>query len=145
DPVGLTAGAGLTGGVSVDLSAGGSSGTVPLVFEDFVGTLDLANSTLSFLDNGTGGFDYAVTCQLAPASHTNYGAGCYTVPSLVSSVYEVFPDSPTAALATDGNSITYVLTPTGYVATYNVGGGAAFVAPTGTETVFPVSDDGNVA
>lgn len=75
-----------------------------------------------------------------PATTTNYGAGCYTLPR--ASFYQLFADAAAASPALSGQSM--VLTPTGseYLASW---GGGTYVTPSGTAGTLAVGDDGEVS
>jgi len=141
DSFGLTAGFGLAGATSVDLSAGGDSGALPLVFETFSGATDLENRSLLFSDLAAGGYSYAVTCNTVPAGNTSFGTGCYDVANPTQAFYQHFPDAATASAALLGTSITLLPTGEGYVVS---SGGGTYVAPSPAATVLPLGDDSSV-
>lgn len=126
--------------VSSDLNAGGDSGAIGWVYQDAWGPLDPGNSTITFVPNGAGGFGFAMTCSAILANHTSIGTGCYTSGS---SYYEEFVFDPQAAGVLNGNGVAFALTVGGYDASWVAGGGASFVAPTGTETALILSDNGD--
>jgi hypothetical protein len=135
--VGLSRGNAQTTVAASDLSAGGASAGVGMVWESFAtGTFDLGAKSMTFTPDGLGGWNWSlVDC----ASHTAYNKGCYSVPN---SVYQLFPDAAVASAALTGNAVTFLNTGTGYVATWIPGGAAGYVAPGGGATSLPLSDDG---
>ena len=73
-----------------------------------------------------------------PATHSNYGTGCYNIATATQAVYQNFPDAATAVPALLGTSITFTPTANGYTLT---NGGGTYVAPTGAATLIPLGDD----
>lgn len=131
--VGLSIGDGVADAGGSDLSAAPAA-TTGIVHERFApGAFDLANRSITFTPNG-GGFDVTTTCQLLPAGHAPYGAGCYTH---TDSLYRWFADASAAAAALSGQSLVWTPTTNGYTATW---GGGVFVPPS-APTVLALTDD----
>lgn len=122
-----------------DLTASPDSGTEGLIYQAFGTTdlWDLNGKTLLFVPNGVGGYVASVTCE--PASHTNYGAGCY---NYVRSFAQLFADQATTKAALDGNRMRLTPGPLGYSATWIPGGATSYIAPTGgaTTLTFPIAN-----
>lgn len=76
-----------------------------------------------------------------PATHTNYGSGCYDI-STNQAVYQLFPDAATSSAALLGTSITFTPTATGYTVS---NGGGVYVAPSVAATLIPLGDDDSAA
>jgi hypothetical protein len=76
-----------------------------------------------------------------PASHTNYGSGCYDI-ATNQAIYQNFPDALTSAAALAGTSITFTPTANGYTVS---NGGGVYVAPTVAATLIPLADDASAA
>ncbi|MBX3465188.1 MAG: hypothetical protein KF830_18630, partial [Planctomycetes bacterium] len=111
--------------------AGNDSGTEGLLYENFAaaGSFDLNGKSLLITPNGIGGYCSTVICT--PATHENYGTGCYTL-TANSSLVQLFAGTPAAKAALDGNAVLFTRTTTGYVANWLPGvAGALYVAPTG--------------
>ena len=137
---GVSIGDGVADPGSADLSTSPLAST-GLVYETFVaGAFDLGDSTILFSPNGVG-YDVSTSCQAQPASHTNFGAGCYNLPN---SVYQQLADAAVAGPALSGNAL--LLTPNAngnYDAAWLAGAAASlYVAPTGV--ALGLSDDGEV-
>jgi hypothetical protein len=82
--------------------------------------------------------------DLSAAYHQNYGNGChsFTAPDLASNLLEVFPGTPAAKAALDGNVLLFNLAGDGYVATWLPGvASALYVPPTAAATPLAVGDD----
>jgi hypothetical protein len=60
------------------------------------------------------------------------------------SLYQLFPDEPSAKAALQGNSMHLAPTATGYAAIWIPGGAASFIAPTGGATTGVFSVNGNI-
>lgn len=117
--------------------AAGSSSSIPLMWEGFANATswDLSGKTIRFAPNAAGGYTQTIPCGPTPATHTAYGAGCYTVSD---SFYALFADAATASAGLQGQSFT--LTNSG--ATYAIAAGGAFVAPgAGAANVFVTPAD----
>mgnify|MGYP006870803262 CR=1 FL=1 len=135
--------------VSSDLSTGPNSGVDGILFQEFTtASWDLNQQTVTILPNGSGGY---VAMPLGPnnsacAFAKTYGTGCYSIAG-DNSFYQLFADAASAKAAVDGNSMTMIRTPQGYLAVWNGAGGPAFVPPGGgaTTLTFATLDDGNVA
>jgi len=134
--------------VSSDLTASPNSGTDGILFEAFTAaTWDLNQQSVTIVPNGTGGYVSVVGPNVSPcAIAATYGTGCYSLPG-DNTMFELFPDAASAKAALDGNSLSFLRTPTGYVAVWNGATGPAFVPPGGgaTTLTFAAPDDGNVA
>lgn len=72
-----------------------------------------------------------------PATHTNYGTGCYTIETN-QAVYQNWPDQATSSAALLGTSFTFTPTANGYTLS---NGGGTYVAPSGSATVIALGDD----
>jgi hypothetical protein len=118
-----------------------NSGTEGMLFEEFTTTnpWDLNGKAVLFAPNGIGGYVSSVECA---ADHARFGSGCY---SLQGTLYELFPDQPTAKARLDGNALHYAPTSNGYVALWIPGGAAGYIAPTGAATVLTMASNQNVA
>lgn len=130
---------GTTSSPSRDLTAGADSGTEGLLYEAF-GTsnlLDIAGKSLLLSPNGMGGYVSTVLCE--PATHTNYGSGCYNYPR---SFAQLFGDQATTKTALDGNRMRLTPTAIGYLATWIPGGATSYIAPGGgaVTLTFPIAN-----
>lgn len=137
--VGVSIGNGIADPGASDLSAGPNS-TTGILYELLLpGAFDLANTGISFFPNGTG-YTVVTVCSQPPASHTPFGAGCYTVSD---SLYELHADAAAAAAALTGQSLVLTAAGNQYVAVW---GGGTFVPPSGAATALtafvPNNDDG---
>lgn len=111
-----------------------NTGTVQLLVVDF----DSGNSTA----------DVLVGCTLAGLG-TNPGSSSLPTdlpiaiaPEQSPTAYQLFPDSPTAKLALDGNRMTAVPTVNGYTLAWVPGGASAYIAPTGGATTYFFASNG---
>lgn len=139
--VGVSRGNGQTIPTQSDLSAGAASAGVGCVFQSFTtGTFDLADKTLSYMPDGSGGWNVSVICQAA--FHAGYGTGCYSFQQAKDTFYQSFATPAAAGPALTGQSM--VLTPAGngYTATW---GGGTYVVPSGTATTLTQGDDTEAA
>jgi len=83
---------------------------------------------------------FANTCLPArPASHTEYGIGCYTISD---SCYQVLADPAAAAAVLNGRSLQFTPAAGGYAV---APGGSAFVPPTAGAVPLNLGDDDQVA
>ncbi len=121
---------------SSDLSAPGTSGSLGLAFQADWGAnpWDLDDTSVLFVPNGTGGYDWVIACGTPPnppATHTSFGAGCYDRSRTFAELF------PIAATALDlGTGITLAPNspgaPTAYVVLPIA---SAIVTPTGTQVL----------
>lgn len=121
-----------------NLAAGGSTGVLALAWEGFASAAvwDLTGKTIRFAPNGSGGYTITAPCAPPPATHTSYGAGCYTASD---SYYSLLGDAVVANAALQGRTINFLKTPTTYLVTT---GGGVFLPPSvGAAPVFPVATD----
>jgi hypothetical protein len=133
-------------------SSGATNGAIYQAFT--AATWDLNGSSVLIVPNFTAGVENysvsSVTAYTPPAvcaSNVPYGFGCHSIP-FPDSVYELFPDQPTAKAALDGNGLLFTRTALGYDASWLPGvAGGLYVAPTlaATSLTFADTDDGNVA
>jgi hypothetical protein len=125
--VGLSIGNGLGSGAAIsNIAANPTGGTLPLMWESFTpANWDLSNRTIRFTPNGLGGWDVSTPCNVNAASHTSYGAGCYTISD---SLYQYFPTAALAGPGLTGTSLTFTPVGTTYLMT---NGGGTFVPPSG--------------
>ena len=124
------------GAVDLTLAGGNANLADHVVYEEFpVGMWDLADTSVQFVNSGTGYIEFATPCT--PAYHQQYGNGCYDISN---SFYQLLPDASTAPML---NNHSLVFTPAGgeYLVSY---GGAAYVAPT-SATNLVIGDDGEVS
>lgn len=138
DPLfaGVSIGGGVGTGAEVgsDLTALPDSGTLGLLFAEFLGApTSLSGLGVSFFPNGTGGYTAVVTCT--PPLQASYGSGCYG-----DSFYDLYEDAAEASTALTGNALAVVPTATGYNATWISGGAVLYVPPVGA-TDLPRTDD----
>jgi hypothetical protein len=124
---------------SMDLTIGPDSGALGLLFQQFDGFTapSVAERTIHLIPNGTGGYHALVTCE--PASHVEFGAGCYDIAR--DSLYQRFADAASASAVLQGNSMTLLPAGPGYLVTWNAGGAVGYVPPV-NPTDFVRSDDG---
>ncbi|MBL8729440.1 MAG: hypothetical protein JNM25_13475 [Planctomycetes bacterium] len=134
--------------------AGASSGSSGMCFKTFpTGAVNLVDHEITFSQNGLGGWAVANTCGTPiypPPLSASVGTGCYSIPGVAhESFFESFATTAATKAALEGHSMTLtpIVSPAGYLATWNVGGAAAYVAPgtapasTGVVTL-PTTDDG---
>ncbi len=121
---------------TVDLSTGPVAAT-GIAYEIVApGAFDLAARSISFTPSGAG-YAVSTTCQQLPASHTQYGAGCY---SHSDSFYQLFADASVAGPALSGQSMVLLPTANGYAVSW---GGGTFDPPT-APVALALDDDGEV-
>ena len=138
--VGVSAGnaVGATTTAPTNLAAGGATGALALAWENFANAAswDLSNKTIRFAPSGSGGYTITVPCAPPPATHTSYGAGCYTASD---SYYSLLGDAVVANAALQGRTINFLKTPTTYLVT---SGGGVFQPPSvGAVPVFAAATD----
>jgi hypothetical protein len=92
-----------------DLSAGGDSGSLGLLYQNTWPPFDLGHSSLTFTPNGVGGYSYQLTCSQEIANHSRLGHGCYEIPRQC--VYEWFATPAAAQAALQGQSMIFVPQP----------------------------------
>ncbi|MBL8729428.1 MAG: hypothetical protein JNM25_13415 [Planctomycetes bacterium] len=132
--VGVSIGDGVGDPGASDLSTP-TTGAGGFVYETFpAGAFDLANSTVTFVPNGT---SWNVVRPCEPAHHTSYGTGCYDIPQF-DAFYQWFGSAAAAAAALTGQSMTLSPGGSGYTVTW---GGGAFVPVSAAATVLPATDD----
>ncbi|MCK5942443.1 MAG: hypothetical protein KAI24_10770, partial [Planctomycetes bacterium] len=121
-----------------DLTAGGASNGLGLVYENAWPPFDLELRSITFTPDGAGGFDFAPTCHQVPAAHQPIGRGCYDIARQC--VYQAFGNPAAMAATLQGRSLTFTPVPTasGYVVTLGAGG---FVAPTPAAVDLHLGDD----
>jgi hypothetical protein len=127
----------------VDLIAGPDSGTLGLMYQEMDGFMEasFARRSILLVPNSSGGFLSIVTCQ--PANHTAYGFGCHAD---TSSVVQLFPGTPAAKTALDGNALLFTVTGSSYAANWLPAvAGALYVPPSGTATSLALTDDSNAS
>ncbi len=122
--------------VPSDLVAGGHSGTLGLVYENTWPLFDLEHSSITFVPNGLGGYSFSRTCFQVPANHISYGAGCYDVP--LQCIYEWFATPAAAAMALQGQALTFTPSGDGYLV---ANGGASYVAPSAAASNLLLGDE----
>ncbi len=124
-----------------DFAPGPTANVEGLMYQTFpLAMFDLGGKSIDFAPDGTGGWTEAVTCQ--SASNTSYGLGCYAYANPNQSFYQLFTDAALAAAKLQGNRMVLTPTGTGYTATWVPGGATAYVSPTGSATLLPITDDG---
>ena len=140
--VSIGGGVGATTTPVSNLVAAPNSGALGLVYESFTtaASWDLAGKTIRFAPNGSGGYAVTVPCGPIPASHTAYGAGCYTISD---SFYSFAGDAVLANAALQGRAVSFQPTPTTYLVT---SASAAFVAPSAAAANLfgTATDDGEI-
>jgi hypothetical protein len=132
------------------------SGTSGMCFKTFpTGAVNLADHRITFVQNGSGGWTAINSCGTPitiypPPSQLSVGTGCYAIPGVAhDSFFEAFTTVADTKAALEGHSMTLtpIVSPAGYVATWNNLGAATYVAPgtapasTGVVTL-PTTDDG---
>lgn len=136
--VGVSRGNAVVSVPGVDLCPGPNTGsTSQLMYQQFLAnTLDLSNRSVSFVPNGTGGYDESCSACI-PAFNQNYGSGCY---NYFASFYQSFPTAAAAAPALSGTSISMTYTGTGYT----VATGSAALFPTTGAVSLVLGDDTDI-
>lgn len=125
-----------------DLVGGASSGSLGLLFGDYLGlsTPPVTIRRVTLTPNGTGGFDAIQTC--AGAEHVPYGDGCYTYEEANQAVYQLFPNVAASLAALPGTSIQFSIVGLDSYAVTN--GGGTYIPPSPTATILTLSDDSSV-
>jgi hypothetical protein len=140
--VGVSAGnaVGATTTPPSNFAVGANTGALALAWESFgtAASWDLSGKTIRFVPNGLGGYTQSMTCGPIPASHTAYGAGCYTISD---SYYSLAADAVAANATLSGFALNYLPTSSSYLITATVG---TFVPPSASAVpVFATpTDDG---
>ena len=124
-----------------DLLGGASSGALGLLYGeyfDFPAPPPFLGKAITLTPTGTGGWSSIATCD--PASHTNYGEGCYTYEEANEAVYQLFPNVAQSFPALpSGTSIQFTIAgPDSYVMT---NGGGVYLPPSPSAIVLPLTDD----
>lgn len=123
-----------------DLVAGGDSGALGLIYENTWSPFDLEHSSITFVPNGMGGYSFSRTCFQVPANHVRYGTGCYDVPRQC--IYEWFATPAAAAMALQGQALTFTPSGDGYAV---ANGGASYVAPSASASNLMLGDEGEAS
>ncbi|MBL8748253.1 MAG: hypothetical protein JNK78_03770 [Planctomycetes bacterium] len=136
---------GSTSSPSRDLTNLADSGAEGLLYESFTAaSWDLAGRQIMLIPNGLGGYFSTITCT--PAFHQAYGTGCYAYSAATESFYQEWANTAAASATLNGNAMQLIPNGNGYIAAWLPGAAATmYVAPTGSATLLPTTDDGNQA
>lgn len=139
--VGMSPGAGATAGAQTNFAVVGTSATNTnhQIFGPANGAVSVSGKGVHFVPTNPGFVWVPTNCS---ASHTSYGAGCYSAPGGL--FYELFNDAVAANAGLQGNAL--LLTPAGgnYVPSWLPGTATAlYLPPSAAAVAMATSDDGD--
>ena len=127
-----------------ELTKNGDTGSLGLLYQNqWTDPFGLEDAAVLIQPNGLGGFSHSIQCGTPPpppASHTEFGAGCYD--GVFAAAYQQFPNASAAETALEGKALVFA--PNAAMDGYQISDTPVSLPATFAVTTLALGDDDEV-